>query len=175
MYNPAMDELNNIIAESAAAIEAKYFVLPIDGAASVYRERVFCYEFYHQMRSRWPDDCVFTLNGEVDKRSHPILRGTGVANTIPDFLIHVPGNMGGNHAIIEVKSNRPSIAAIRSDLHKITQFQQDVGYHRGIYLIFGELAADDVDRIEGQARRLGLQGNAEIWLHTAPNTAAFRA
>ena len=174
MYRELMDELDQILAEATKVIEERYFRLPIDGGDPVYRERVYCYELYHQMRSRWPEGCLFTLNGEVDKKAHPILCGLGAALSIPDFLVHVPGDMAGNHAIIEVKSNRPSAADIRSDLEKLANFQRRVRYQRGIYLVFGERAESDVDRIEHEAQKLGLQGNAEIWLHTASNTAAYR-
>jgi hypothetical protein len=46
-----MDELTGILAAATAAIEPGYFRLNIDGGSPVYRERVYCYELYHQMRS----------------------------------------------------------------------------------------------------------------------------
>ncbi len=66
-----MEELDHILAEATSAIEADYFRLPIDGGIPVFRERVYCYELYHQMRSRWPprSQCRYLLNGEVDTPS----------------------------------------------------------------------------------------------------------
>lgn len=49
-----MEEFNRILREAAARIEPEWFELPIMGGNSVYRERVYCYELYHQMRCLWP-------------------------------------------------------------------------------------------------------------------------
>src|SRR5438105_4632194 len=99
-----MQELTSLLETATAAIEPSYFRLPIDGGDSVYRERVYCYELYHQMRSRWPRHCSFSINGEIDKAAHPILRLLGADRTKPDLLVHQPGSMAGNYAILEVKS-----------------------------------------------------------------------
>jgi hypothetical protein len=88
-----MEELDRIISGATGSISQMYFRLPIDGGDPVFRERVYCYELYHQMRSRWPDDCAFSLNGEVDKSAHPILDTLGAAYAKPDLLVHVPGSM----------------------------------------------------------------------------------
>jgi hypothetical protein len=115
-----MENLDRILQDATAAVEDNYFRLHIDGAdAPIYRERVYCYELYHQMRCRWPapDNCPFYLNGEVDKRAHPILSKLGVGG-IPDFLVHGPGDMGRNHAIIEVKSSNVRNSGIAGDLRK---------------------------------------------------------
>jgi len=41
------------------AIEAAYFHINIDGGDAIYRERVYCYELYHQVRNRWPREFLF--------------------------------------------------------------------------------------------------------------------
>jgi hypothetical protein len=105
-----MHELSDLLAKATAAIEPGYFRLSIHGRDPVYRERVYCYELYHQMRKLWPNDCAFCLNGEVDKAAHPILMTLGADGFKPDLLVHRPGDMGGNHAVMEVKSAR----AVRS-------------------------------------------------------------
>lgn len=96
-----MKQLTQILQGATAAIGAEYFLLPIHGAGPVYRERVYCYELYHQMRLRWPPDSVYRLNGEVDKIGHPYFQDGGEPK--PDLLVHEPGH-GNNYAIIEVKS-----------------------------------------------------------------------
>jgi hypothetical protein len=64
--------------------------LSVAGAeARVYRERVYCYELYHQWRCQWANDSRFELSGEADKIGDPIIR----RNAKPDFLVHVPGEM----------------------------------------------------------------------------------
>src|SRR5260370_1268039 len=62
-----MDELDGILALGTAKVGPPYFLLPIFGGDPVRRERVYCYELYHQMRCQWPDDCRYILNGEVDR------------------------------------------------------------------------------------------------------------
>ena len=62
-----MDWFTGILREATARVAPDYFLLPVHGAPSVYRERVYCYELYHQMRLLWPGDCPYRLNGEVDK------------------------------------------------------------------------------------------------------------
>jgi len=43
-----MEQLTHILQDATAAIGREYFLLPIHGADPVYRERVYCYELYHQ-------------------------------------------------------------------------------------------------------------------------------
>ncbi len=81
-----MWQLDEILRDAAAAIGPAYFQLPIAGKESpIYRERVYCYELYHQMRQRWPPDSPFTLGGEVDKQGHPLVRGNGLDDASPIF------------------------------------------------------------------------------------------
>jgi hypothetical protein len=132
-----MDELSQILRNATRAIELRYFHLAVDGGPPIYRERVYCYELYHQMRRRWPRDCPYCLNGEVDKAGHPILPKLGVDRAIPDLLVHQPGSMRGNYAIIEVKSSRATPAEIINDLKKLDLFIRNLRYQRAIYLVYG--------------------------------------
>ena len=125
-----MNELTRILQEATAAIAPEYFRLPIDGGGPVYRERVYCYELYHQMRLRWPERGPFMLNGEVDKIAHPILSTLGADYAKPDLLVHGPGDMGRNHAIIEVKSQAADRSGVRKDLNTLSLFRTDVRYER---------------------------------------------
>ena len=79
--------------------------------------------------------CGYVLNGEVDKRAHPILRGRGADLNTPDLLVHKPGDMAGNHAIIEVKPAHAGNARIQKDLNTLSLFVREVGYERAIYLV----------------------------------------
>ena len=72
----------------------------------VYRERVYCYELYHQMRllqksrtktlNNNPGPLV--INGEIDKRGHVLI----APNYNPDFVIHEQGTMLLNHCVRSV-------------------------------------------------------------------------
>jgi hypothetical protein len=168
-----MNELSGILSAATAAVEHTYFQLNIDGGDPVFRERVYCYELYHQMRSRWPSGGHHVLNGEIDKRAHPILKKLGADYAKPDFLIHTPGAMAGNHAIIEVKH---SIApdGIRKDLTTLDLFVRTVGYQRAIYLIYGwEVGEKTVEKVSALADEFPDLVPIEIWLHSAVGQPAI--
>ena len=132
-----MDELTDVLCAATAAVPPGYFHLQIDDGDPVYRERVYCYELYHQMRCIWPPQTAFYLNGEIDKAAHPILTRLGAAAMKPDLLVHRPGYMEGNHAVIEVKTCRTNNAGIRKDLETLSRFVRDVQYERALLLVFG--------------------------------------
>lgn len=83
-----MEQLTDILRQATAAIGREYFLLPIHGGGPVYRERVYCYELYYQMRRRWLEDSPYRLNGEVDKRSYPNFPDLGPGEPKPDLLVH---------------------------------------------------------------------------------------
>jgi hypothetical protein len=160
-----MDELSEILRTATAAIERPYFQLKIDGGDPVFRERVYCYELYHQMRNNWPTGTKFFLNGEIDKQAHPILRELNADHAKPDLLAHTPGDMAGNYAIIEVKHSTAAVG-VRKDLKTLNLFVRKVGYQRAIYLIYGcEANADGVRRIKAVANEFKELAPIEVWLH----------
>jgi hypothetical protein len=162
-----MNELSDVLADATRSIEAEYFHLSIDGGGPVYRERVYCYELYHQMRNHWPRGCPFYLNGEIDKAAHPKLANLGADHAKPDLLVHQPGYMRGNHAIIEVKSPRATIPEIRKDLNTLSIFVNRVGYQRAIYLHYGyEADSKVVERVNRVASLMENIPAIEIWVHS---------
>ncbi|BCG79881.1 hypothetical protein MesoLj113b_34230 [Mesorhizobium sp. 113-3-3] len=164
-----------ILEHATAAIPPEYIHLQIDGGDPIYRERVYCYELYHQMRSIWPAGTPFYLNGEIDKAAHPILVELGAAYAKPDLLVHQPGYMVGNYAIIEVKSARPPLSGIRKDLETLALFRTKVGYKRAIYLLFGNEVNDALlARIEGASKVASKDIPVEIWFHPKPSASAFQ-
>jgi hypothetical protein len=169
-----VDNLNQILSDATALVGTEYFRLPVHGADPVYRERVYCYELYHQMRCGWPapDMSPYRLNAEVDKTAHAALHRLGVRGQKPDLLIHRPGNMEGNHTIIEVKPAPSAARDIRKDLRTLALFR-DVGYDRTIFLIFGHRADDRmVRRVRTLAETVGDCAGIEIWLHNEAGAAA---
>jgi len=129
--------------DASLNMDPKYFKLSVSYQDYEYRERVYCYELYHQIRKIIEDDFPYALCGEVDKRGHEKIEECGAI--IPDFLIHNPGFMGpcDNLIIIEVKSiegievgdaNRGLI----KDINKIKcMINLKNGYHKGIILVYG--------------------------------------
>ena len=65
-------------------IPKDYFYFPVySEKGTIYRERVYCYELYHQLRLALRRGFKYVLSGEVDKRMHPVL------NLIREGLIDV--------------------------------------------------------------------------------------
>ena len=123
---------------ATAHIADEYILMPIHGAPlPIYRERVYCYELYHQLRVHMGDNFGYSLGGEVDKRAHPTVRGRDMTNAKPDLLLHRPGDRGGNLAVIEVKPVNAIRRDIQKDLRTLTAFRQPGRYHHAIYLIYG--------------------------------------
>lgn len=171
-----MDEFTNVFETATKRIGQDCFMLPIDGAPAVYKERVYCYELYHQMRLAWPKNCPYVVNGEVDKRNHPIFRQLGIENVSPDFLVHIPGRMEDNHAIIEVKRPDGDMEGMEIDIKKLSDFVRLAGYRRAIYLIFGEGKRGEnqiVNRIE-IAKLVVDPAPFELWLHRQVGKSAER-
>ncbi len=167
-----MEEFTAILHAATSALGLEYFLLPIHGSDPVYRERVYCYELYHQMRQNWPPDSPYRLNGEVDKIAHPYFQD-GTAPK-PDFLVHQPGT-GINHAVIEVKTCQAAVAGITKDFATLNRFLDDFGYERAIYLLYGEQAEATLEIAANIATEIPRTERIEIWLHTAAGIPAVRA
>ena len=135
--------------QATAAVGSAYFFLPIASADAVYRERVYCYELYHQLRMRWnaiPKLQGLSISGEVDKAGHPLFdRG---AHYKPDFLVHEPGSMNRNTVVVEVKPSTAGWADLRADLRKLAWFCSDKQYREGILLVYGTDDGGLVARIQ---------------------------
>jgi len=167
-----MKSLDDVLAMATREVGAQFFLLPLDGQASVFRERVYCYELYHQMRRLWREDEGYALNGEVDKAGHKKLREFNADKCKPDFLVHTPGCMDGNFAVIEVKPANAPLKGLRKDAQTLRLFLRDVGYQRAIYLLYGEKADEAAEKV----RRLCAEDpfKLEIWAHRYPGTPAVR-
>jgi hypothetical protein len=157
-----MEQLTQILQDATAAIGGEYFLLPIDRGDPAYRERVYCYELYHQMRLRWPDGSVFRLNGEVDKVGHPYFGEGGAPK--PDLLVHQPGHRN-NYAIVEVKPWQAAAAGIRKDLTTLSRFKNEFWYERAIYLIYGPAPDGVLARIQECGVEVPHLAGIEVWLH----------
>lgn len=98
-------------------------LFPVAGEANpIYRERVYCYELYHQLRVATGDDFGYSLGGEVDKVRHPILSKFALDKTKPDLLVHKSGDMRGNLVVMEVKPVNAKTEGIKKDLQNLTSF-----------------------------------------------------
>lgn len=122
---------------SVANIDPAYFELERYKDVPAIRERVYCYELYHQLRVSLKADFKYKLHGEIDKSGHHwIIQLFGGKCPNPDFVVHTPGDMY-NLAVIEVKRSKSEIGEIREDIQKLLTFITEVNYYHGILLIFG--------------------------------------
>jgi len=126
--------------KAGVEMDKHYFQLPVAGREEpVFRERVYCYELYHQLRNALGDDFPYKLDGEVDKAGHPIIRPTLGAKK-PDFIVHVPGDMNQNLVVIEVKpiTVKDNLEALKHDLETLQAFLYKAKYYRAIMLVYGD-------------------------------------
>lgn len=163
--------LTHILMQATSGIEERYFELQIDGGDSVYRERIYCYELYHQMRHKWPQT-QYVLNGEVDKSGHP--SSLGQTRRKPDLLVHGPGDMRENYAVIEVKHGKTKTRGIRKDLETLSFFVAHGGYRHPILLIYGEKAVSVAKRAALLAKGFEFLDKLEIWIHEKASSPAQR-
>lgn len=126
---------------AAARIDSSYFQLPFAGREDpTYRERVYAYELYHQLRQAWPEKLAkYSLGGEVDKSGHPLIRGSDLDNAKPDLVVHVPGGMEENLAVVEIKPALRAREGAAQDLRKLAAFcdPHRGQYAGGFFLVYG--------------------------------------
>lgn len=106
------------------------------GADEAYRERVYCYELYHQLRAQW-GDFHYSLAGEIDKSGQPIFQEGPYAQSKPDLVVHEFGNMDRNLAIVEVKVATADLTKLTADIDKLAWYCQHADYFSGILLVYG--------------------------------------
>ena len=108
-------------------------------SSGIVRERVFCYELYHQMRSvqsaRGLTDVQ--IHGEIDKSGHIAFDRNSRKN--PDFVFHVPGMMKGKAIVVEVKGKIEGNyqEGVYKDIVTLSKFTNNKHYyHSGILIIY---------------------------------------
>ena len=150
-------------------IPAHYFWLPVADTEEVfYRERVYCYELYHQLRKLLDEDehlRSYSLAGEVDKKRHRI-----ILPYVPDFVLHKPGAME-NLVVMEVKPIHVSAEELQKDIEKLKYFvTPDVGYHCGIQLVYGSNDTA-IDRFKEEFAKTNNDRMCLVW-HQHPGKRA---
>jgi hypothetical protein len=155
-----MDKVLSMVTEwllcASSLVGQEFIQLPVAGAEEPeYRERVYCYELYHQWRSHWPPSFRFSLSGEIDKNGHRLIRN----KMKPDFLVHIPGEMT-NLLIVEVKPKNAVSSKMAEDLVKLTHFRRDLkdkyndpaNYYEAYFWLYG-LTIDEWPKINSQIKR----------------------
>lgn len=142
-----------------------------------YGERVFCYEFYHQLRKLIDNERVANVNflneaklqAEVQKMQIMELEQSLGLNPMsgefaPDFLMHSPGNANSHPCVIEVKCEHDiSSRKVFGDLLKLNEFIIKYNYLCGIFLSVNtsnEYINTLLEELEPKIQ--GLQGRGRI-------------
>jgi len=157
----------NYLKKAIKKIDAHYFQLPIaENDEPIYRERVYCYELYHQLRCMLGDGFPYKLNGEVDKSGHPIIRNAKK----PDFVVHKPGDMKHNLVVIEVKpiTVKDRLNKLKEDLETLKWFLNEANYCRAVMLIYGNIKGVLPESIKHEIENIDNQRIIVLW-HSEPN------
>ena len=130
-------------------------------SSGIVRERVFCYELYHQMRlvqsARGLTDVH--IHGEIDKRGHVVFGNHARKN--PDFVFHVPGTMEGNAIVVEVKGKFAGNyqRGICKDIETLSKFTENKHYYKLGVLIIYNYTIDEFWEKTGEFLKDKLQEN----------------
>ncbi|MDP3059033.1 MAG: hypothetical protein Q8N36_06210 [bacterium] len=129
-----------LIQNALDAVDQEYYAItPTYAPLGIVRERVFCYEYYHQMRLIQKEDKLteFSIHGEVDKRGYRLFDPDARRN--PDFIFHIPGSMNNNMVVIEVKGKIGSRykRSVFKDIQTLSRFTNTQHmYHLGLLIIY---------------------------------------
>lgn len=141
-------DLIQIICKAANEVTENYLKLATTYELSgIVRERVFCYEFYHQLRVVLGNDQKLTLNGEIDKRGHTDFKEEDRKN--PDFVFHIPGGHDGNTLILEVKG-KLDIDDIIKDFDTITTFVSSYNYQAGVFFLYNHTLEELLEKFNSK-------------------------
>ena len=154
---PSFKPYIELISRALAQIDAGYFKLTTTYEPSgIVRERVFCYELYHQIRSLMSKDDPLSLNGEIDKRGHIDFEQEDRRN--PDFVFHIPGIHQGNTIAIEVKGRLNRRNEILEDLETLMIFIEKYSYQVGVFILYNHtieqligVVGDTIDRFTNRS------------------------
>ena len=138
-----------------------YKITTIYESSGIVRDRVFCYELYHQMRlvqsARGLTDVQ--IHGEIDKSGHIAFDRNARKN--PDFVFHIPGMMQGNAIVVEVKGKIEGNyqEGVYKDIVTLSKFTNNKHYYHSGVLIIYNYTYDEFLRKIGEFLKNRLQEN----------------
>ncbi len=139
---PILDEQGyiNLIREALKRVKERYFIVKSNPKPGGFqRERVFCYELYHQMRLLHQDTGEIQINGEIDKSGNTDFEEL---HSNPDFIFHEPSEHKNNKIVIEVKGiindDKKGVEAIKKDFRTLLFFinKRKVKYETGVFILY---------------------------------------
>lgn len=122
--------------KALSKVESSYFKMVMTYSnEEINRERVFCYELYHQMRTlsekKLPSGELLSLHAEVDKSGNPLFNRQN-----PDFIFHKPGTNEHNELVCEVKGTIDDGSGITKDFKNILTLIINNGYKNGLFILY---------------------------------------
>lgn len=175
-----MNDFFKILKDATESIDSCYFETIVSSnknqSKKVYRERIYCYELYHQLRSKWPNkEQALILHAEFDKSGSQLYGYLSVRGAKPDFLIHTPGKTDKNLLAMEVKQISARNNEIKGDLDKLTGMLREANFLFAIFLIFGNGSKRKADQILSLQPEWQFDSRIEIWAHESAKEAAAQA
>lgn len=119
---------------------AYYKVKTTYDPSGIVRERVFCYELYHNMRCLLGKNGDLVVHAEVDKNGHKDFARGDQKN--PDFVFHVPGEHRRNTLVVEVKGTIGRISGILKDFRTLDRFMSYYRYEAGVFVLYNHTLND---------------------------------
>lgn len=133
--DPTVRQYMELIKDAIAHVAPEYFNLKTTyEPAGIVRERVFCYELYHQIQCCMKPCHRLSLNGEIDKSGHIDFDQADRKN--PDFVFHVPGSREQNTLVIEVKGTLRDRRGIMGDFQTLLTFVSKYRYKAGVFILY---------------------------------------
>jgi len=168
MKNQDFQQFLKCLMKAIQNIDTHHFQMHFTGSVELkYRERVYCYELYHQLRLLLGDNFSYKLDGELDKQGHAIISG----KKKPDFVIYIAGKMEQNLVVIEVKpvTVKDHIKELKKDFDKLKMFiTSEISYYRAIMLIYGSVNGDLPPNIRQEIEKVHDEKIIIFW-HDSPN------
>ena len=149
-----INEIIGFISEAYSNVDEDYLHPKSVSGDINAQERIFSYEFYHQMR-KLQESNQETNHYKFLKESTLKIEGERIKRDIekqPDIIIHKPGTNESNYLIVEIKAIKKNltkkdesnlISKIAYDLVKLNEYIKEKEYKYGISLIFGEISNEN--------------------------------
>ncbi|HTA84544.1 MAG TPA: hypothetical protein VK783_16490 [Bacteroidia bacterium] len=166
------------VREALSCVRNIYLSYPTVGNGSKYGERVFTYEFYHQLRNLFGNDIGFDISGEP-------VKGNGLIpnfnhTIVPDLVIHNYGDTIHDMVAIEIKTN-PNVKTkdICEDLQQLEWMMgAPLNYQDAIFIVANcdfEQKVNLSRRYRNEVNRLKNIQHLHIWNINYPINNANRA
>jgi len=151
-----------LLKDALAKIDDGYYLVKTSYCPSgIVRERVFCYELYHQLRSLLDTGSSLFVHGEIDKSGNPNFQKHHRKN--PDFVFHVPVGMSQNTLVVEVKGKiQGRKDAIEKDLEKLLTFVRGYQYDAGAFLLYNHSRLEFINGMGDRINRFVASEDARL-------------